>query len=353
MSRPLAAVVAVWLATLAAAADPKPIRDDQKPAPSLVTGDPAPALKVSKWLQGDGVAKFEPGKVYVVEFWAAWCDARIRHLPRFADVQTRYKGKGATVIAFTSRDIRGVSDNTEDEVAAFVKKRGPTLDVRFAYAEDGATADAWLKGRDHFWTFIVDRTGRIAYAGSPLFVDLALSKVLAGGSAKEIGDAMGKVDAEYQAVAAAFDRDPEAGLRALEAFEDKYPPLADSLPAAGIKLHLLIKQGKGKEYADTLLAKAIKELNLLLLEMAYHPLRGQKENKELTALAVRAAEAIVRIDGGKDARSLLRAAEAHLANGDEAAAKEFARKALDAVKGEPTAVRESVEKEAQRLGAGK
>jgi thiol-disulfide isomerase/thioredoxin len=341
----------VCLTTLLAA-NSKSIRAGE-PAASLVAGDPAPALNVSKWLQGSEVTKFETGKVYVVEFWAAWCGARSRHLPRFADIQSRYKEKGVTVIAFTSRDIRGVPGNSEDEVEAFVNKHGPALAIRFAYADDSTTTDAWLGAQDHFSTFIVDRKGQIAYCGSPLFVDLALSKVLAGGaSAKEIGDEMTKVDVEYHDLAAAFERDPGAGLRRLKEFDEKYPLLADTLPTAGIKLHLLLKEGKGKEYAGTLVQKATQQKNLFLLELAYQQLSGHKENKDLTALAVRAADAIVRIDGGKDAQSLLRAADAHLVNGDKSTAKELARKAVDAANGEPAALREHVEKEVLRLGSG-
>src|SRR5262249_17810083 len=158
----------------------------EKPGPSLKVGDPAPALKVSRWLRGDAVRKFEPGKVYVVEFWATWCGAPIRYIPHLADLQARYKDQGVTVVSFTSRDIRGVPGNTEEQVAAFVKKRGPTLKYTFAYADDGTTADAWLKaaGRQHLTTFVVDKAGRIAYMGGPMFLGMVLPKVLAGASAK-------------------------------------------------------------------------------------------------------------------------------------------------------------------------
>lgn len=40
---------------------------------SLKIGDPAPALKVGRWIQGGAVTSFEAGKIYVVEFWATWC----------------------------------------------------------------------------------------------------------------------------------------------------------------------------------------------------------------------------------------------------------------------------------------
>ncbi|TAM98753.1 MAG: hypothetical protein EPN39_08380 [Chitinophagaceae bacterium] len=33
-------------------------------------GDTAPAIKVSRWVKGAPVQRFEKGKVYVLDFWA-------------------------------------------------------------------------------------------------------------------------------------------------------------------------------------------------------------------------------------------------------------------------------------------
>lgn len=334
----------------------------EDPAVSLKVGDPAPALKVTKWLQGDAVAKFEPGQIYVVHFWAPWCPPCVGNMVHLAELQARYKGRGVTVIGFTSRDIRGVP-NTEEQVTAFVKKRGAALGYPLAYADDGTTADAWLKaaGQRGWCTFVVDKAGRIAYMGSPMFLELALLKVAAGASAKAVGDELAQVVAEYETVYEALVRDFQAGrdlkpgLDALKGFEAKYPPLTDLLPVVQAKLSLLPKYGnpgEAKEYAEATVAKGIKQKDVRLLTLAYSILRNDKESKESLALAVRAAEACVRIDGEKDAQSLLNLADAYLVGGDKAKAKEYARRAIEAAAGEPPDFRQDIEKRARELGAG-
>jgi hypothetical protein len=121
-------------------------------------------------------------------------------MPYLTKLQTQYKDRGVTIISFTSRDIRGFPNNTEREVAAFIERQRPPLSHTIAYADDDTTADAWLKarGQDGFRTFVVDKTGRIAYMGHPMFLNLVLSKVVVdGASAKAVGEDVDKAVAEY------------------------------------------------------------------------------------------------------------------------------------------------------------
>jgi thiol-disulfide isomerase/thioredoxin len=350
----VAAFAVVWLSAAAAPAGAP------KPAPLLKVGDPAPALNATRWLRGDPLPKFAPGKVYVVEFWATWCGALHAFVPYLTDLQARYKDRGVTVIAFTCRDIRGVRGNTEEDVTAFLRKHRPAPGYTIAYADDDATADAWLKasGQQHFCTFVVDRAGRIAYMGHPMFLDIVLPRVLAGASAKAVGEEMDKVVAEYQAVHEGLvqdflaHRDLKPGLRAVRELEARYPPVADLLTIIRAKLSLLPKHGEpgeGNKYALAVVSKAIERKDVVLLGMAYSILRNEKENKDLLALALTAARARVDIDGGTNARSLLDLAEASLVCGDKARAKECARQAVEAAAGEASGERREIENEARRL----
>ncbi|MFY7952195.1 MAG: TlpA disulfide reductase family protein [Armatimonadaceae bacterium] len=342
--------------------DPPPPINGNPPAktePKLKIGDPAPPLTVGKWHQGPEVKAFEKDKVYVVEFWATWCGPCIAAMPHLSALQAEYKTQGVTVVGFTSRDVLGKPDHSEQEVAAFMDRRGKKFGYSFAYADDNVTAEAWMvaAGREGIpCTFVVDKAGKIAYIGHPMYLPEVLPRVVDGAAtAKEVGAHMAAVQAEFSALSAnAFD-DPKACLKALAKFETEHPKLADFLVSVRLKLSLLPKHGgpgEAKAYAEGLVAAAVKRKDVQTLGMTSALLRkgDGKGSVDLLAVAVRAAEAQVSLDGGKDAWSLLDLADAHFVSGAKAKAEEYARKAKDAASTEPAAVRESVEKEAARLG---
>src|SRR5262245_61597791 len=170
-------------------------------------------------------------------------------------------------------------------------------------------------------TFVVDKTGRIAYIGHAMYLGMVVPKVVAGkATALAVSGEMSKIEAEFNAIVDYdnFSRDPKAGLQALQEFEARYPPLADFFPSAKVKLGYLPKYGgtgEAKTYAEALVAKAISRNDRLTLGLVSSILRrgDGKDSKEMLAVAVKAAEADVRLSGGTDARALIDLARTYAA----------------------------------------
>lgn len=296
----------------------------------------------------------------MVEFWATWCGPCLAGMPHLSDLQAEYADRNVTVIGFTSRDLLGKPDHSEMGVTDFVHGRGKRFNYTFAYADDGATADAWMTaaGREGIpCTFVVDQAGKIADIGHPMYLPAVLPKVVGGkATAGEVGAEMAAIRAEFGAISGLVFSDPKASLRALKAFEAKHPPLADFLVSVRIKLSLLPdhgEPGEAKDYADALVARAVERKDAQILGMTSAILRrgDGKGHRELLAIAVKAAEAEVLIGGGKDARSLIDLADAHFVSGDKAKARKYALLAKEAAGPEAAPFRESIAQEAARLGA--
>src|SRR5262249_59495923 len=113
-----------------------------------------------------------------------------------------------------------VAGNSEEMVAAFVKTRGPKLPSTSAYADDRTTSDAWMKaaGREAIaCAFVVDKTGRIAYIGNPMYLGVVLPLVVAGNrKAQEVGDKVDRIAQEFSAACEALFPDHRVGLKALK-----------------------------------------------------------------------------------------------------------------------------------------
>jgi thiol-disulfide isomerase/thioredoxin len=345
---------AVLVALTCSADNAKPAEDKEGSPKTLKVGDPAPALKASKWLQGEAVKEFAPGKVYVVEFWATWCGWCLYFMPHAAELQAQYKDRGVTFIYYTATD----PENTEAKVDAFVRKRGLKLPLRFAYADNRTTYDAWMTaaGLESMpYAFVVDRAGRIAYIGHPMFLGVVLPLVVTGNrSPQAVGDEVRKIEEEAHALGPLLPRNPAVGLKALANFEAKYPPMANNPVFVKPKLYLLPQMGRfdeAKQVAEAVIAKAVKQENAIALMQVAAILRDGhgKESKELLAVAVKAAEGAVEVAGDKNAQALIELASTYYVAGDKAKAREYARKAVAAAAGESAAVKQSIEQQARTL----
>lgn len=317
---------------LSAADDPKPA----KPQPTLKPGDPPPALKATKWMTGAEVKAFEPGKVYVVEFWATWCGPCVVMMPHLGDIQEELGPKGVTVIGFTAKD----ATNTEERVAKFVEKRGGKLGYTIAFADDRETYDAFMKAAGQNGipcSYVIGKDGKIAYIGHPLFLDEVLPKVLAG-----TWDAA-KGTAELEAADKLWDEtyavmmkpgDPAAQLAKWDEFSAKWPRLAADPYMTGARLKLLVSAKRfadARQLAESMAAKAAKRNDLAALDAVAEAVSADAAGgpADLAAVGVRVAEAALAIDG-ETAAALIRATKAYAAAGDAAKVKAFGPKAVAA-----------------------
>lgn len=165
------------------------VRADDQPAPApLAIGSQAPALTVEAWLKGEPVTALEPGRVYVVEFWATWCGPCIAGMPRLSSLQAKW-AQDVTVMGvdiWEGRPETPYTAETRERVAAFVKANDARMGYRVAY--DGGeqrTMTAWMQaaGLNSIPNaFIVDKKGQIAHIGHPMAPEFeqALAAVVAG-----------------------------------------------------------------------------------------------------------------------------------------------------------------------------
>jgi thiol-disulfide isomerase/thioredoxin len=153
----------------------------------LGVGDAAPALEVEAWLHGEPVRLFEPGTVYVIEFWATWCGPCLANIPHLSALARAYPGRVA-VIGATSPDRWG---NTLEAVRTFIAARADKLAYRVAWLPEspgpsgdvGIHRNPWFRqvGLESLPTaFVVDGRGRIAYIGDPLTLEAPLRRIVAG-----------------------------------------------------------------------------------------------------------------------------------------------------------------------------
>lgn len=146
---------------------------------TLQIGEPAPELMVAKWLKGEPVKRFEAGKIYVVEFWATWCNPCIAGMPHLSDLADKYR-KEITVIGVS---IMEKGENTLSKVDKFVLNSGDKM--RYNVAADSANfmRDNWLYSageRGIPYSFVVDENGFIAWCGYPQSLDRVLPLIIEG-----------------------------------------------------------------------------------------------------------------------------------------------------------------------------
>ncbi|AMV31127.1 thiol-disulfide oxidoreductase [Pirellula sp. SH-Sr6A] len=171
---------------------PNPVPSPEVPArPLLAVGGRAPRLQVEHWLT-DGMGRlpvdtvFEPGRVYVVEFWSTTCGPCFQTIPHLADLQTKYQSSGVRVIGITTEPPELVKPFLEREIQRSDGRTFRLGDVAKAYNlgsdTDGSVDTDYMMASGQIAipvAFVVGKQGLIEWIGPPLDLDGPLAAAVA------------------------------------------------------------------------------------------------------------------------------------------------------------------------------
>ncbi len=309
---------------------------------TLKVGDKAPEFE-GKFIKGEPITSWEPGKLYVIECWATWCGPCKASIPHLNELHNKYKDKGLVLIG------QDVWETEPEAVQPFVDSMGNKMAYRIAIdppgpegGRGGPMAKNWLAAAGKKAipaTFIVDGQGILVWMGHPNdLTEEMIEKGLAGTLT---------VDAANTATAAIEERKAKTRLltrqitellaaKNFTAAEKSIVELEGVLPddqkftAGGFRVDALIAQGDFESASKLALELSEKTTtNMMFRSTLVNRLVGEG----VPPLALEAAKTIAarsnELLGGKDTGSMITLARIAMWSGNQAEAIAWQEKVVE------------------------
>lgn len=271
---------------------------------NVMVGDKAANMKFSSWILGEATDRWVPGKIYVLHYWAKWCDECLQFNELLTALQAEFHDQGVEIIGVTSLG----RINTLNVVSKYVfEEAADQIGYSIAWDPQRVSMDLLLTpaGREGPpAAVIIDRQGRIAMIGHPAELERTLRAVVAG----------------------TFDRDKAAA------------EYANCTWAAWqfLDFERLLNEGS---FADAfglgyeLVQRRASNCYMVMSNIAWVLVdpRNRPQQTDLN-LALRAAELANEMSGNRDPQTLSTLAEVYVARGEYDAALTTQRRAAEFVR---------------------
>ena len=143
----------------------------------------APAIKAQNWIGGEPLANFQPGTVYVLEFFSTTCPHCVAPMLNLIQLQEKYRDRGLEVVGVAAEERAATADDARAHLDPWLTENVPKLNFRVGIDCTGEMEKLWKEASFSFgvpYSFVVDRDSRIAFIGHPAELDDVLPKVLDG-----------------------------------------------------------------------------------------------------------------------------------------------------------------------------
>lgn len=302
---------------------------------ALSIGSKAPIPEISDFVRGEKPTFFEPGKVYVIEFWATWCPPCRQSMPHLTKLAEDMKSKGVVIV--------GISDEKVETVRTFLEKEEWKQKARYTLATDPdrSTHKAYMEasGQGGIPTAFIVKEGVVQWIGHPMEMDAPLAKVVDGtwdsktakqtfeDAVAEETKAMGRQNDMTKAI---DSKDWDKAIAMIDA-EIATAKGEEALQSKVQKAQILLIAGRG-DAAYALCAELVKEDPNVRTYIATSVLRIPDVADRRVDVAIGWLSDVVTADGATNPQVLAELAYAWSLKGDFTKAADFARRAMESAK---------------------